>query len=889
MSKPQYRAGRRWTLALGLGGTLVFSPSALAQQPPEEDEIIVSATRRATALQDVPLAVTALTGEQIEHAGVRDLQDLTSVAPSLQFNVSENESSATARLRGIGTQGSNPGLESSVGIFIDGVYRARNGVALSDLGEVQQIEILRGPQGTLFGRNTSAGLITVQTEGPNLDEFEIAGEVTYGAFNETRAAGHITGPIGDGRSGFRLFAARSTRDGFFDVVDFNGDASETNTRDLWTVRGQMLFEPSATWDFRVIADYTERDEECCAATYYDPELLNGTDYAFPVSNPGAPGGDPTVSPPPGAAGAVALQGGFGAGLGDLAANTANLGDGGLSNRRGFANRPYSQRIKDWGVSGELNVDWSFGALSSVTAYRDWGFDTGGDIDFTSADLWYRSGDGSAGFGFEIFTQELRLAGQSGPVDWLVGAFYSNETLERRERVTLGNQFNNLWPGLSALLWTPFDPTPGQANDAIDTALDGAFVNDRYEQTGESLAFFTHEIVTFSPRTRASIGVRFTREEKHLTADFSTNLAGPGFPAAGGREFLYNSRGAVLFGSFAGILSAAGPAGACQDFTSTPGTAFLGLAQNVYCQGGLRTDLDAQVFTQSREEEEISGVFALHHDLSDAVSIYGSVSRGYKAGGFNLDRNFAGYVQTGPSTFTISYDTGFEPEFVDAYELGIKSSLFGNALTANLALFHNEYENFQLNTFNGVSFQLASIPEVTAEGAELDLSWRTPIPGLSFHGGFAYIDAAYGPDTGWVAESYNPYSRIDVLGRLPNNRLTNAPEWTVTGATTFAVPIGSLLGLGYLDFRYAADQITGSDLNPGKQQPEYWLMNARFGLSDRSEHWSLELWARNLLDQDYQQVAFDIPLQSGNPNPALRSYGAFLGDPRTFGVTLRVRR
>ncbi len=145
------------TIALGAAAAVTATP-AMAQE--EDDTIVVTATRRDQALQEVPIAVTPVTAEMIENSGIRDVQDLTSVAPSLQFNVSETESSATARLRGVGTQGSNPGLESAVGIFVDGVYRARNGVALTDLGEVQQIEVLRGPQGTLFGRNwPAAGLV----------------------------------------------------------------------------------------------------------------------------------------------------------------------------------------------------------------------------------------------------------------------------------------------------------------------------------------------------------------------------------------------------------------------------------------------------------------------------------------------------------------------------------------------------------------------------------------------------------------------------------------------------------------------------------------------------------------------------------------------------------
>ncbi|MCR6644293.1 MAG: TonB-dependent receptor plug domain-containing protein [Terricaulis sp.] len=304
MGIKQWRAA--FGLLLGVGAGAAGAGEAWAQT--QDSEIVVTATRRSAALQDVPVAVTPVTAQMMENAGVRDIQDLTALVPSLQFNVSENESSATARLRGIGTQGSNPGLESSVGVFIDGVYRARNGVALSDIGEVSQIEVLRGPQGTLFGRNTSAGLISVTTIAPSLDRLEIGGDVTFASFNEVRASAFVSGPLLEDRIGGRLFAVRSSRDGYFDVIDETGASRDTNTRDLWSVRGQLLFALSPNADLRIIADYLERDEECCAAQLYSPQAVNGTSFSpniWPVFT-----GNLTS---PGPAGAVAWLGGYGAG------------------------------------------------------------------------------------------------------------------------------------------------------------------------------------------------------------------------------------------------------------------------------------------------------------------------------------------------------------------------------------------------------------------------------------------------------------------------------------------------------------------------------------------------------------------------------------------------
>ena len=201
-----------WLFTASAVAALVATDYAYAQDS-GDGEIVVTATRREARLQDVPIAVTPVTAEMIENSGIRDLQDLTSVAPGLVFTNAASETSATARLRGIGTEGSNPGLESAVGIFVDGVYRARNGVALTDIGEISQVEVLRGPQGTLFGRNTSAGLITVRTAGPDLSGFGGSAEVTLGNYGEQRVSGTITGPIVEDQLGFRLFAATGQRDG----------------------------------------------------------------------------------------------------------------------------------------------------------------------------------------------------------------------------------------------------------------------------------------------------------------------------------------------------------------------------------------------------------------------------------------------------------------------------------------------------------------------------------------------------------------------------------------------------------------------------------------------------------------------------------------------------
>ncbi|MFN3463334.1 MAG: TonB-dependent receptor [Terricaulis sp.] len=890
------------TVALGAAAAITATP-AMAQD--EDDTIVVTATRRDQALQEVPVAVTPVTAEMIENSGIRDVQDLTSVAPSLQFNVSETESSATARLRGVGTQGSNPGLESAVGIFVDGVYRARNGVALTDLGEVQQIEVLRGPQGTLFGRNTSAGLITITSVQPDLNDFEVSGEATYGDFGESRVAATVNVPLSQDTLGLRIFGAMAQRDGFMDMntagtnpllgVSGNLGQHESNTRDMYTLRGQLLAQFSDNFEGRFILDYSERNEFCCAAQIYNPVLLNGNPVTI-LSAAGVEGAP--IAYGTGRQQWIANLGGYGPGVG-VGTPLGALGAGNIDDRNGFANRTYAQNLEDYGASAEFNWETGAGTLTSITAYRNWNQQGNSDSDYSQADLLYVPG-GGPGTEFQTFTQELRFAGEWGNLDWLVGAFYSDERINRTFSFVTGSQYATYFAGLDDILsggtvapGLGVAPTPGLSgvvNNLYDEMLDPvigipagagtAGYRDVYRQDGQSIAFFTHNIWSLGERTDLTFGVRFTHERKSLVADFNTFFDGEAMLDAALAD------AGVDAGLGAGYAAAASN---CNPASPAPAgfATVVAVARSGYCVPWLRDDLDAIGYDQERSEDEWSGVVALRHEFTDNISAYASVSRGYKGGGFNLDRNFASIFTGGAP------DTSFDAELVDAYEIGIKTGWFGNDLLFNLAIYHNEFENFQLNTFNGIQFVVTTVPEVEVDGVEMDFIWRTPIEGLSLQGGAAYNDAVYGPDCaplascgGWVGNNRNPITGELTLARLPNSQLTNSPEWTATTAITYERPIfGNMNALFYLDARYVDDQNTGSDLRPSKLQPAYTLLNGRIGIGPQDERWSLELWGRNLTDEGYGQIMFDVPLQLGTLGP---TQGAFLGDPRTYGITLRAR-
>ena len=232
------------------------------------DVITVTAQKREEGIQDVPVAVTAYSEELLSNAGVRDLKDLAVIAPGLNVTSTSNEFQTTARIRGIGTVGDNPGLESSVGVVINGVPRARNGVGFGDLGEIERIEVLRGPQGTLFGANTSAGIINVVTKRPEY-EFGAHAEATVsgGGADGWGVAGGMTGGLSDNVAA-RIYGASRQRDGFQSVQTFGGPRTTTEdaNQDFYTLNGQVLFDISDNVNLLLGADYTSRDEDCCLGT-----------------------------------------------------------------------------------------------------------------------------------------------------------------------------------------------------------------------------------------------------------------------------------------------------------------------------------------------------------------------------------------------------------------------------------------------------------------------------------------------------------------------------------------------------------------------------------------------------------------------------------------------
>lgn len=835
------RSPGRKTLSLAVALGLAASAAAHAQQPApaQEDQaktlagLTVTAQKREEAMQDVPISITALPEQLLLDTGVRDIKDVQLLVPGLTVSSTQSEVQTVARIRGIGTVGDNAGLESSVGVVIDGVYRPRNGVGFGDLGEIERIEVLKGPQGTVFGKNTSAGVINVITRRPDYNT-KAEGELTVGNYGAIGAAGSFNTALGE-RAAFRVYGAKRKRDGFTDVETGRGPRAEREDGDqnFHTLRGQLLFEPTDNLEINLIADFSSREENCCVGL----TTVRGPTAAIVNALAGGTGVAPVADP---------------------------------FARRAWSNRPTTQDIKDKGVSAELNwiTPWFGGAtLTSITAARDWQAINGLDFDFSTADMIYRNPDADESFtGFKQFSQELRLTGSTDRLDWMVGLFYADEDLKRNDSYSLGAAYE---PYLSTAVLSQIAARfpAGVVNTAnaatflsqasgrpFGTGFAGLGALDRYKQNSTSVALFTNNTWHATDKLDLTLGLRYTKENKELDSVYR------------------NPNGGVGCGAGLANPARVGQALAARGVPLAAINALVPQVLGFMCLPWANTLHNGRATNQERDEKEWSGTLKAAYRWNEHVMGYASAARGYKAGGFNLDRvQSSNGLSSGTAGITPVNDTSFPGEFVDSYELGAKTTWAGGNLLLNATLFHQTYSDFQLNSFLGTSFVVRSIPKVRSQGIDTEALWQTGIKGLMLQGGLMYADTQYGKD---------PLPDAD-LAKLPGARASFAPLWSASAAVTYQWDFGAdLIGRFNIGAKYSSDYNTGSDLDPEKAQDAYTVVNARLGIGAKDRRWMVEAWALNLFDEEYKQVGFDAPLQTG-------SWNAFLGAPRTYGVTFRV--
>ncbi|MBA3730492.1 MAG: TonB-dependent receptor, partial [Sphingomonas sp.] len=600
-------------------------------------------------------------------------------------------------------------------------------------------------------------------------------------------------------------------------------------------------------------------------------------------------------------------------------------------------RGYGGKTRDGGIS--LQADYDFGAakITSITGYRGYRASQGGDIDYSTVDILYRADDDDSNFRrFRTFSQELRLQGAAfgDKLDWLVGGYYANEDLRLRDALRFGNDygrfatcrlisggglagvFSPASPGCINPLARPtvsgaFGPAgPGilAAIDRLDGIRDRGATGDVYDQNSRNFAVFTHNIFHVTDKFDVTVGLRYTSERKKFDATF-------------GNDNVACVQNQAALSGFLGVPALAPIAGG-----------IIGLS----CQGNSTSELNGVSIDDERKESRLTGTGVLSYKPNDDLLVYASYSRGYKAGGFNLDRSaLKSPIRTFASVGGAQALVGglqFDPEIVDAFELGGKYSAGG--LTINLSLFRQQFKNFQLNTFDGTVFIVQNVNGCTdslggtdedqssfvaapnfnvgaaatgfcdednvgygvrSQGVELEASYRL-MRDLRVNAGLTVARTGYRDD---LVGTDNGAPLNQALRRLPGRRLSNAPGVVATGAISYTPSIGStgLSALFYVDGRFSSKYNTGSDLFPQKGQESFTLINARLGVRGPAEKWGIEVWAQNLFDKDYTQVAFNSPFQAGTGSapfvdpqyPGGRQiFSAFLAEPRTYGLTLRGR-
>ncbi|WP_395645207.1 TonB-dependent receptor [Terricaulis sp.] len=868
-----------WILLSGASLAAMGSATPAFAQEDVSEEIVVTATGRSAAIQDVPLAVTAVGGEQLQNSGAQDLRDVTQVAPSLEMGTGQSNSSGTiARIRGIGTGSDNPGFEGAVGIFIDGVYRARAGAALADLPDLQRVEVLRGPQGTLFGRNTSAGAISVVTAGPDFDPgVYIEGLLGFDDLEEEGLRGGVNVPLGDNFA-VRFDGAVRAREGY--ITD-QVSGEDINNRNRGSARLQALWDINDDASLRIIYDHSETDEVCCGVT---PLAYGSTQGAINAVVTGGVVTSPTAT--------------------TIATRPIDLEGRGMTVSPG---RGYGEQTDEDGISAQL--DWDLGGinLTSITAYRDWSATRDQDVDFNFIDIAYRDG---AEVGFKNLTQEIRFQGEHGRLNWLVGLFYGNEEMNYTDTIRVGSMATFFTNAATIGGTDAFVPGPGTGCELYDytagptfpsifqcaagllgnvpvanavNATNGGYVlpttsgqgqqRDAWNVDTESLSLFTHNEFNITDSLVLTIGARYNQETKDLSADLlATNTTCTSL-----QQMEANTRNVVgsTLPANVGIVT----------FIQTvdpdgPGPATAGALSplmNLACNPAVNPIANG-AWSGTSDENEWSGTASLAWHLNEDTMIYGGYSRGYKAGGYNVDRSgFLGITpaQTNPAALNVG-QLHFDPEFTDAYELGLKTTLFGNT-TFNVTGYYQQIHDYQLNAFNGFNYITRNVPEVISQGVEFELAANLT-ENLRVTGGVVYNDSYY--------DSTVVFNTLDPVPNTVNSgdTLSFAPEWVATGSITWEVPLGGNLGaLFYLDGRYNTEQRTQTlDRNPSgiTDNDAFAIFNGRVAIGPQDRRWSVEFWGRNLTDEFYYVGAFSPPLQN--------STVIYPNEPATYGVTLRAR-
>jgi iron complex outermembrane recepter protein len=846
-----------------------YSSTAFAQaeSPPEEasateeEPIIVTATKREKTLQEVPVAVSVTSAAAIERSQIRDLKDLQTLVPSLRVSQLQSSASTDFIIRGFGNGSNNVGIEGSVGVFIDGVYRSRSASAISDLPNLQRVEVLRGPQSTLFGKNASAGVISIITAAPKY-KFGGSAEVSYGNYNALVGKADITGPIIEDKLAFSLAGGFNKRDGYATNLR---DGSKTSERNRWFTRGQLLVEPSEDVKVRVIADYDKIDENCCYV---------GNVFAGPT------------------AAAIEAVGG-------------RINRNGIFSFSEYQNIASENLITNGGVSMQSDFDLGSMSLTSITAYRESRARTNADSDFTSADI---IGENRGDVGIKTRTQELRLTSDfEGPFNFLLGGYYFKENITNKQQLLLGRDFRNYANALSGGAYGGQEATiralsglpAATPTTQFGAAGQGRFEDWKYRNTAYS--FFGTADFDITDRLTLTGGFNYTRDSKNVISNTrvtdvfsSVDLvrvgANAGLPAALPVGFVPAGGTALTSALFPRINNCAtvttAPAASGPNPTRS-GTCnpFLGL-QALQFQPPFLNFPNSVEDGKTRDSKWTYSV-RLAWKATDNLNAYISYGTGFKATSWNISFDSRPFpssfvagspAQGAPLTASAIRTAGLAlpnlssgtryalPENATVMEAGLKAKF--ERVAFNLTVFKQSIKDFQGNSFLGTGFVLTNAGKQSTFGIEFDGSVR-PVDELQLTAGFTYLSPKY--------DSYPGSPFGDLSGRQP----AGIPQLSTTLGAAWTQPLG-----GGNELVLSADYHYEGNVkiieNPAFSIYKREVSDLSAATTLRLENGlQVSLWGRNLTNAKYLSTIFPSVVQAG-------SVSGYPNQPRTYGIAAKFK-
>jgi iron complex outermembrane recepter protein len=674
---------------------MLGTTSASAQAAPADDgaginDIIVTAQRREENLQKVPISVSAFTAEQMKVQGTTDISRLENIVPGFTFGRSGPD--ARPAMRGVRTENTAVNGDTTIGFFIDGVYQSRAQQATLSFVDMERVEIQRGPQGTLYGRNTFGGNISLTTAKPTFDEYKAGVDLTVGQNGRFRGEGYVNAPLSE-TVAMRIAGAFEKSNGY--VKNVNPLGNNLFDDDSRYIRMQVLFKPSDAFSALFKFDYANQGGAGGAAfgyklrgSYFDVAsnqgLYNGT---VVVLNTRGGNKDGVIDPP------LTID----AGVPIFAAGDPYTID---------TDQPTILDSKSVAWSANLAYDFGPVILKSITGYTDFSATRTADSDFSGNQIAIDSQLTSA----KTFSQELQLVSDSkGPLTYVLGAYYFKDKLVS----LLINQ-------QSPLIIRNVTP------NIVGTAFRSGFYDQQRAQT-ESVAAYGQFSYAFTDKLKVTLGARYTRDKK----DFKFANERSVVPLTGttppGTDATFIRLGIPEIPD-----SAFGVQGAptnctylASGTTPAPRAGFQCLAANPLLLTG--ATYDSKVF------ERVTWRVGLDYQLSNNNLLYASVSTGFRSGGFNSGQSQAALTPT------------FNPETVTAFEIGSKNRFADNKVQLNLAAFYNKYNGLQEQRQIAAGPATLSIIENSGKarsyGVETEVIWK-PVQALTLGGSFSYLDAKY---------------------------------------------------------------------------------------------------------------------------------------------------